>query len=329
MAACKELKELTSNTTSTSKSADRGLRAWAKHVYARFVDNSAAILRNEESKSKVRVEDEPPQAWPNPLVIEAGDARNSKPRVRISKSASPHRILVYRIGQLGDTIVALPAMWAVRRSFPAAHIALLCDRHPKAGYVQAADLLDGSGLFDEYIGYPASGNWSHRAFGVLRLLRTIRERRFDTLIYLAPTGRSPEQIRRDKTFFRAGGIRNFMGATGFVELEPKRSGKPLKTMRRESELLLDRLFDLPAADLPPCFDLNLGVRESDLLRRWLEHQKSDDGRRWIGVRRVQRCQRSDGRWNAMKSGPRVRLIVSTSGPWYSVDPKIAQLVKNY
>ncbi|HEU5408221.1 MAG TPA: hypothetical protein VFU48_10670, partial [Nitrospira sp.] len=32
------------------------------------------------------------------------------------------KILIYRFGQLGDTIVALPALWAIRHAFPYAQL---------------------------------------------------------------------------------------------------------------------------------------------------------------------------------------------------------------
>src|SRR5205085_7513119 len=129
------------------------------------------------------------------------------------------RILVFRIGQLGDTIVALPAMWAVRRNFPDAHIALLYDRHPGKMHVTASELLRGSNIFDDYLSYPVwrtSEIW--RKARMAALLVNICLRRFDTLVYLAPTGRSPQQIQRDRWFFGLAGIRNFIGLPGLVYL---------------------------------------------------------------------------------------------------------------
>ena len=87
------------------------------------------------------------------------------------------RILVFRIGQLGDTIVALPAMWTVRRHFPNAHLALLCDRHPGKRYVLASDLLQGAGIFDEFLSYPVSDlGFILRPGRMVNLLGAIRRR---------------------------------------------------------------------------------------------------------------------------------------------------------
>ncbi len=238
---------------------DRGLRGWAQYVYSRYTANTAASLTGSFTPS------------------ERGTAK-SRP------SSKSRRILVYRIGQLGDTLVALPAMWAVRNAFPDAHLALLFDQHPKAQYVQSAELLKGSGLFDHYLGYPFEAEFGRKAIEALRLIATIHAQRFDTLVYLAPTTRSAQRIERDKVFFRAAGIRNFIGMSGFPRLEPKIPGVPLTSIRRESDLLLNRLArDLPATVLTPSFDLRLGSREKGALDNWLATQSPDGDRPWLAV----------------------------------------------
>jgi asparagine synthase (glutamine-hydrolysing) len=242
------------------KFGHRGLRGWAQHVYARYASNSGGSLAPDRRFGE-----------------------RSAPR-RAAARRKHRRILVYRIGQLGDTLVALPAMWAVRNSFPDAHIALLFDKHPTARYVQSAELLQGSALFDEYLGYAFEAKTGRKTLGAVRLLATIRAQRFDTLVYLAPTTRTLKRVERDHVFFKAAGIRTFMGMTGFPRLEPKIPGVPLTSIRRESDLLLNRLAKhLPAALLPASFELNLGEREAGLFRAWRNQQRDDGGRVWLAV----------------------------------------------
>src|SRR2546423_14441835 len=103
------------------------------------------------------------------------------------------KILVFRIGQLGDTLVALPAIWAIRRHFKNASLTLLCDYHPGKGYVLDPDLLTGTGIFDSFELYPVGGcGWDRlmRPFHLLGLLRRLRKQRFDMVVYLAPSLRS-------------------------------------------------------------------------------------------------------------------------------------------
>ena len=201
----------------------------------------------------------------------------------------PKRILVFRIGQLGDAIVALPAMWAVRNHFPKAQLTLLCDRHPHRDFVLAPDLLTGTGLFDEFLSYPAENSRAGRfvrPFQSLRLLWTLRQRAFDLLVYLAPSRRQPAQVKRDRRFFAAAGIKRFFGLRGFPEFPPRTAGRSLPSVPSEADLLLARM----AADeipVPPpgqgCFELNLGQAEEQQVQTWLRRLPSDGGRPWIGV----------------------------------------------
>ena len=202
-------------------------------------------------------------------------------------SGQPQRIVVFRIGQLGDTLVSVPAMWTIRKSFPKAHIALLCDRHPGKSHVVASSLLRGSNIFDEYLSYPvAQGVDVWRKTQMTKLLATIRTKRFDTLVYLAPTGRKPEQIARDRGFFKLAGIRNFIGMRGFTGLEPKEPGKTLRDSPRESELLLMRLavsgLEVRNEDAGR-MDLGLGQAEDLAVERWLGNLPADGGRPWVAV----------------------------------------------
>jgi len=233
--------------------ADRGLRGWAKYVYRSF---GGTLLPQKPARRLPRVLRNPPLLVNDTLKV------------------PPKRILVFRIGQLGDTIVSVPAMWLVRKSFPNAHIALLCDRHPGKSHVVASSLLRGSNIFDEYLSYPvaaASDLW--RKSTMATLLASIRTKRFDTLVYLAPTGRTPDQIARDRRFFKLAGIRNFIGMKGFKALEPK-------------ELLILRLaasgLEVAPGDASRT-DLGLGAGEETAVGEWLGTLPDDGGKLWIAV----------------------------------------------
>src|ERR1044072_5378007 len=98
------------------------------------------------------------------------------------------RVLVYRIGQLGDTIVALPALTVVRSAFPDAEITMLRDAHVEGNYVASEDIPPRN-LVDCYLRYRCErGRIS--VLEAAKLLRTIRASKFEVLIYLAPHQRS-------------------------------------------------------------------------------------------------------------------------------------------
>ncbi len=62
------------------------------------------------------------------------------------------KILVYRIGHLGDTLVSLPAFWAIRKAYPKAHITLLTNSNPhNPNYILAQNVLPKEGLYDDWL----------------------------------------------------------------------------------------------------------------------------------------------------------------------------------
>ena len=180
-------------------------------------------------------------------------------------------ILVFRIGQLGDTIVALPAMWAVRAHFPGAQIILLNDCHIGTDYVLSKDLLFKSGLFDDFISYEANLDGSNPA-ELIKLLPELRRRHFDLLVYLAPRTRTRGQVWRDLFFFRAAGIKKFIGHRGLKPLPQKQKGILLPAVEHEADHLLNRLgksgIPVPGAGTG-CTDLKLTIEEKQKAAHYL------------------------------------------------------------
>ena len=197
------------------------------------------------------------------------------------------RILVFRIGQLGDTIAALPAIWAVKDHFSNAHLSLLCDRHPGKKYVLASDLFRRTGIFDEYLSYPVAATGEMlRPWRMGVLLAAIRRRHFDILVYLAPTHRSADQVARDRRFFTLAGIRRFIGMEGFTVLPAREDGGCLARLPSESELLLRRVSASGVAAPAGCrgrMDLRLGAAEQSEVGKWLASLEPDGGRDWVAV----------------------------------------------
>lgn len=86
------------------------------------------------------------------------------------------KLLIRATNWVGDAIMALPALRAVRERFPEAQIAILARPY-------VAEIYRGQGICDELIAY--DGNGAHRGFaGRERLARELRGRRFDTALLL-------------------------------------------------------------------------------------------------------------------------------------------------
>ncbi len=97
------------------------------------------------------------------------------------EEAAIRRILVYRIGNVGDVLVGLPALGAIRTSFPGAHIALMTSPGPSE-LPGAEQVLPAGKWFDELVVYytPDVRSWKGR----IRLLRRLRAGRFDLFVEL-------------------------------------------------------------------------------------------------------------------------------------------------
>lgn len=117
------------------------------------------------------------------------------------------RVLIYRLGSLGDTVVALPALHTVARAFPEARRLMLTNFPAHAKAPAASAVLGGSGLVEGYLSYPVGT----RSIGeLMRLWRKICSFHPDILIYLAKP-RGDRAIERDRTFFRLCGISEIIG----------------------------------------------------------------------------------------------------------------------
>lgn len=122
------------------------------------------------------------------------------------------KILVYRIGHLGDTIVSLPTFWAIREKFPKSEITLLTNSDSSnKNLVLARDVLPQKGLFDDYLVYENPQGKLNKLNSYGKLLLKLRKKKFDSVFYLSTRNRSISQINRDVKFFRAAGIKQIFG----------------------------------------------------------------------------------------------------------------------
>lgn len=169
------------------------------------------------------------------------------------------KILIYRLGSLGDTVVALPCFHLIRRSFPDAEIRVLINRPVSANAPSLASVLEGSGLVDGYFDYPIRTK-SIRVLG--GLARQIRNWGPDAMVYLAPRyTRLP--VLRDLAFFRlACGVRTIIGGPLRRDLVEFRT-LPNGLSERECDRLARCLAPLGEAhtDDPANWDLRLTMEE--------------------------------------------------------------------
>ena len=110
-------------------------------------------------------------------------------------------VLIFRFGQLGDTLVALPAISAIRRRHPEHRLVLLTPHHPaSSGRISSWSLLHETGWFDEVLFYEQHLRLFPKALWAMSLAMQLRKKRFDHVYNLAPDRRTTRQLLRDRLF---------------------------------------------------------------------------------------------------------------------------------
>ena len=148
------------------------------------------------------------------------------------------RILIYRCGALGDTIVALPAINAIRRQFPNASVVLMT-ANEGTEKVWADAVLHDFGTIDAFLTYRRRDLWN--PWRLCRLLARVRARRFDLAVHLGSDQNSTLHCWRDRLCFRSAGIRHFVGCrsrkvTFFGRLKRDRVTYPSEVTRLLEEI---------------------------------------------------------------------------------------------
>ena len=128
------------------------------------------------------------------------------------------RVLIYRLGSLGDTVLALPAFHLIARQFPTAERRLLTNLPVHAKAPSSAAVLENSGLIHATMNYPVG---VRNLAALWKLRRDIRNFRPDLLIYLGPP-RGLSAARRDALFFRLCGVKKIIGLPDTEDLQQPR-----------------------------------------------------------------------------------------------------------
>lgn len=179
------------------------------------------------------------------------------------------KILVYRIGSIGDTLVALPSFWAIRKAFPKAHITYFTNGATDNADDLVAKKVLPEGIFDDWLVYP--NDFVKASAG---LILKLRQKKFDSLFYLMTRNRGYYRVQRDILFFRLAGIRKIFGVRYLLEnLLTMQPEKPVKTVETELEYLLKCLY-FENLDLPPINDFkpDLGLTGEEIKKShdWME-----------------------------------------------------------
>ncbi len=168
--------------------------------------------------------------------------------------------IVYRLGSLGDTVVALPAFHGIRKALPQARLTLLTNRPASSKAAPAEAVLGRGHFFDDVLDYPTG---TRNPLVLAALLAKIRLGNADTAINLTAY-RSDAATRRDRIFFQLAGVRKFYGFD-LGKADKKPFLDPLTgESEPEASRIARRVKDLCLIDLddPRSWDLYLDARET-------------------------------------------------------------------
>jgi ADP-heptose:LPS heptosyltransferase len=178
----------------------------------------------------------------------------------------PQRILIFRTGSLGDTVVALPAFHLIARAFPDSHRTILANLPVGIGKKEApiASVLAASGLVDEFISYDVH---TRSIRDLLALASRIRALKFDAVVYLMPQ-RNLRSLVRDRLFFGLGGISRVIGLNYGSNYHAHLKLPGEDRFESEASRLLRNLSAIGAADIddPAMWDLGLNSEEREQVR---------------------------------------------------------------
>ncbi len=165
------------------------------------------------------------------------------------------RVLIYRLGSLGDTLVALPSLHLIARAFPNAERRMLTNFPVASRAAASAAVLENSGLVHSYEPYPVG---LRSPFKLLQLILKLRWFRPDVIVYLKAT---PElsRVERDSRFLRTLGASRIIGIpetgdprTLHEDAEGVREPEAQRLLRSLTTLGTASLFDRSHWDL--CFN---------------------------------------------------------------------------
>lgn len=238
-------------------------------------------------------------------------------------SFDPSNILVIDLGQLGDVVLSLPALSAIREKFPHAHVTMAVSKAGAqvidlAGDADATIVLDRKALRDK---------WKAQSlFRLTRVVREVRRAHFDFVIdlhSLAETNLLGFLSGAPKRLYARRPGRSLDFLANFRPVPPVADNRPTK---HAVDRYLDVLVPLGVKDAPRIPRLKTRAADDAAIEQMLKKEKANvnaplvglfpgagyPGRRWPLARFVElagRLVRDDGVRIVLFAGPEERRMV--------------------
>ena len=199
------------------------------------------------------------------------------------------KVLLFTMGSIGDTVMSIPAIICLKKRYgPNARFTALIDRQ-QGPIVSAAEIIKAFDSSIEFIEYPFTKGFAKRFNTALALISTLRRRRFDVAVYLAPAQRRRSKVVRDHLFFKATRIKTFLGFHAFnrkelypLDGEGRPAAVPSEAWWRIERLRRGGLACDPSVALAPPF-LIPGREEAQRVQSWLAERRADSKKPLIAI----------------------------------------------
>jgi heptosyltransferase-3 len=169
------------------------------------------------------------------------------------------RLLIFQIGSLGDTVIAIPCYREIARSHPDAERCILTNFPMNRKMVQAEALLAPCGLIEGAVEYPMPLRGLKNMFDLFRKLRLLK---IDILYYLTPE-KSVLNLIRHTAFFKLCGVKDIRGVPWSRDLRYPREMVPGELWESEASRLLRTLNPKRPAGAPDPSDRVLDLTDAE------------------------------------------------------------------
>ncbi len=156
------------------------------------------------------------------------------------KIKNPKNILIYKLGNIGDIVCAMPAMYTVKENFPDARITLLTSPG-KRGAIGAKDFLDGASYLDNIrVYYSDDISTFSKIFSMISILK---KEKYDLFIQLPDDWVKFKTLIRNQIFAKIIGVKSALGFYIRTSQMFKKTQVDFTSKKTESVALLDILVE--------------------------------------------------------------------------------------
>lgn len=192
-------------------------------------------------------------------------------------SKNPCNILIFKVGNIGDTICAVPSLIAIRRAFPNSKITLLSSPG-SSGMPGAKEFLTGVWYLDELKIYYHEDTDSISK--KKKFIQDLKKRNCDLFIQLPDDLAGFKLLLRNMTFAKLIGVKHAFGFRVRTIQLFKKAQVDYASQKTEVESLLESLKENGIATQKVEYDFNVSVIQkkkiADLLKKkWRSLKKND------------------------------------------------------